>query len=97
MPSLVEIDPVVREKKISKFRQYIFAISNYLRLEKCVSLYLKKKLNLLHPRIFCAKFGRNWLSGSGEEGENVKCLRTDGRTEDGSKAIRKARLTFQLK
>ena len=57
----------------------------------------EKKLNLLHPRIFCAKFGRNWLSGSGEEGENVKCLRTDGRTEDGSKAIRKARLTFQLK
>ena len=42
VPNLVEIDPVVREKKISKFRQCIFAISNYLRLEKCVALYLKK-------------------------------------------------------
>ena len=51
----------------------------------------EKKLNLLHPRIFFAKFG------SGEEGENVKFLRTDGRTEDGRKAIRKARLNFQLR
>ena len=25
------------------------------------------KLNLIHPRMLCAKFGWNWLSGSGEE------------------------------
>lgn len=31
----------------------------------------------------CAKFGRNWLSGTGEfeEIENVKSVQTDGRTD----------------
>ena len=29
----------------------------------------------LHPRMLCVKFGWNWLSGSGEEDENVKSLR----------------------
>ena len=48
MPSLVEIGPVVLEKKIFKFRQYIFAICNYLPLEKGGALHLNK-LNPLHP------------------------------------------------
>ena len=36
-------------------------------------------LNHLHPRMHCAKFGWNWLSGSGEEDENVKSLRQQQR------------------
>ena len=36
--------------------------------------FIWTKLNPLHPRMLCAKFGWNWLSGSGEEGENVKSL-----------------------
>ena len=38
----------------------------YLLLEKCVALHLNK-LEPLHPRMICAKFGSNWPSGSGEE------------------------------
>ena len=38
---------------------------NFLLLEKVWGLHLN--LNPLHPRMHCAKFGRNWLSGSGEE------------------------------
>ena len=30
--------------------------------------------------MFCAKFGWNWLSGSGGENENVKSKQTDGWT-----------------
>ena len=56
-------------------------------------------------RMLCAKFGWNWLSGSGEEDENVKSLQTDGRTDrltdrqtdNGRKVIRKAHLSFQLR
>ena len=29
--------------------------------------FIWTKLNPLHPRMLCAKIGRNWLSGSGEE------------------------------
>ena len=29
--------------------------------------FIWTNLNPLHPRMFCAKFGWNWLSGSGEE------------------------------
>ena len=53
---------------------------NYLPLKKGGALQLKK-LNPLHPGILCAKFGRNWPSGFGEEGENVKSLQTDRQTD----------------
>ena len=43
-----------------------------------ISLHLKN-LNSLHSRVICAKFGWNWLSGSGEEDENVKSLRQQQR------------------
>ena len=36
--------------------------------------FIKTKLNPLHPRMLCAKFGWNWSSGSGEKDENVKSL-----------------------
>ena len=42
MPSLVEIGPVVLEKKIFKFRQCILAISYYLPLEKVGAFHLNK-------------------------------------------------------
>ena len=38
----------------------------YLPLEKGMALHLFK-LESIHPRMLCAKFGRNWPSGSGEE------------------------------
>ena len=34
-------------------------------------------MNIFNPIIFCAKFGWNWPSGSGEE-ENVTNIQTDG-------------------
>ena len=46
---------------------------NYLPWEKGGALHLNK-LESLHPRILCAKLGRNWPSGSGEVDENVKSL-----------------------
>jgi hypothetical protein len=48
--------------------------------------------------MICAKSGQNWPSSSGEEVENVKVYRqTDGQTNDGQRAIRKAHLSFQLR
>ena len=41
--------------------------------------------------MFCAKFGWNWPSGSGED-ENLKSLQSDGQ-----QAIRKAHPSFQLR
>ena len=35
--------------------------------QKRVGPFIWLKLNPLHPRMLCAKFGWNWLSGSGEE------------------------------
>ena len=50
--------------------------------------------------MLCAKFGWNWPSGSGEEDENAKSLQmdgwTNGQTDDGQQAIKKAHLSFQL-
>ena len=43
--------------------------------------FIWTNLNPLHQGILCAKFGRNWLSGSGEDDENVKSLQTDGQTD----------------
>ena len=36
--------------------------------------FIWKNSNHLHPRMFCAKYGWNWSSVSGEEDENVKGL-----------------------
>ena len=43
-----------------------------------VALHLKK-LEFPSSILFCAEFGCNWPSGSGEEDENVKSLQTDRR------------------
>jgi hypothetical protein len=48
--------------------------------------------------MICAKSNYNWHGGSGEEVENVKVYRqTEGQTDDGQQAIRKAYLRFQLR
>ena len=60
--------------------------------------FIWTNLNPLHPRMFCAKFGWNRPSGSGEEDENVKSLQmSDGQTDDRQQVIRKAHLSFQLR
>ena len=76
---------------------YFVIISPWIRAVP----FIWTNLNLLHPRMLCAKFGWNWPSGSGEEDENVKSLQTDGRTDRqtdaGRQVIRKAHLSFQLR
>ena len=37
---------------------------------------------MFYQSMFCAKFGRNCPSGSGEEDKNVKILQTDRQTAD---------------
>ena len=94
--SLVEINPVVLEKKIVKICQFIFKIPQ-LSISPLgrMWLFIWTNLNALHPGTLCAKFGWNWPSGSGEEDENVKSLQTYRRM-DGQQVIRKAHLSFQL-
>ena len=66
MPSLIVISPVVLEKKIYKFRQCIFAISQLSPLEKG-GPFIWRNLNPHHPRMHCAKFVWNWPCGSGKD------------------------------
>ena len=69
--SLVEIGPVVLEKKILKFLLFRY----YLPLEKDMVFHSKKNLTPLHLRMLCAKFGWYWPSGSGEGNENLnRCI-----------------------
>ena len=42
--------------------RYFIIISPWKRVRP----FIWANLNLRHPRILCAKFGENWLSGSGE-------------------------------
>ena len=57
-----------------KFVNVFSQFCNNLPLEKGGALILNK-LESLSPKGFCAKFGWNWLSGSGEKAENVKSVR----------------------
>ena len=58
----------VVQKKTFKILNSIFAISWLSPPWKRAGPFIWKNLNPLHPRIHdCAKFGWNWLSGSGEE------------------------------
>ena len=56
VPSLVDIGPVVLEKKIFKFRQRLFAIMYISPLEKWHGPSFKQILSL-PPSKLCAKFG----------------------------------------
>ena len=74
MPSLVEIGPVVLENILNtSMCRYFFII---YPLEKPRS-FIGRNLNLLYPRIQCAKFDWNWSCDSWGEVANVKCLQTD--------------------
>ena len=68
------IGPVVLEKIFFEIRQCIFAISVVISPWKKAGPFIWTNLNPLHPRMLCAKFGWNWLSGSREEDKNVKSL-----------------------
>ena len=57
--------------------------------------FIFTNLNPLYPRMLCAKFGRNWPSGSGEEVENAKSLQTDRHT-DRQRRAKKAMLNAML-
>ena len=111
--SLVEIGPVVLEKKISfKFVNVFSQFRNYLPFKKCRALHLNK-FKSHSPKDALCQVWLNWPTGSGEEDDNVKSLQTDrqtdrqagrqtGRqtdrqTDDGRQVIRKAHLSFQLR
>ena len=65
VPRLTEIDQVILEKKDFwlKLTQWFWRKNYYF--STCI--FIKNKLESLHPRTFCAKFGWDWFSGSGEE------------------------------
>ena len=101
VPQLVEIGQVVLEEIIflilSMHFRYFIIISPWKR----AGPFIFTNLNILHPRMLCAKFGWNWPSGSEEEYENVKSLQTDRwkdkQTDDGRQVIRNAHLSLQLR
>ena len=70
MPRLVEIGPVVLERKILKFLQCIFGALHFLPLENGGALHLNN-LEYLSPKdalsIVPSLVEINWPSGSGEE------------------------------
>ena len=63
-------------RRFFNFVNVFLLFRNYLPLEKGGS-FICSNLSPLHPRMHCAKFGRNWPSGFGEEDENAKSLQTD--------------------
>ena len=73
VPSLVEIGLLILEKKFFKFGNVFLLFCYYLPFEEGITLFLKTNFNPLYPRIRCAKFDWNWLSGSREE--DKKCER----------------------
>ena len=92
MPSLVEICPVVLKKKIFKFFQCIFAISLLFLLGKGRGPSFEN-LNFHHPSL--VKIGQVVLEKKSKIGKVYR--RTDGQTDDGRQAIRKAHLSFKLR
>ena len=67
VPSLVEIGSVVLEKKIISISSIYFHYFVIISPWKRAGPIFWTNLNPLHPRMLCAKFGWNWLCGSGEE------------------------------
>ena len=65
---LVKIGPLVQENKIFHICRCNFAV--IFPLEK-VMAFIWTNLNLLHPRMRCAKFGWNYIGDSEEEVEIV--------------------------
>ena len=88
---LVEIDPVVLEKKIFKFRHYIFAISRLSPLDKGLTLHLNK-LESSFPKnaLSLVEIVKVILK------KKVKMWKVYEQT-DGRQGIRKAHFSFELK
>ena len=82
VPSLVEIGPVVLEKKILTFSSMYFHYFIIISPWKKAGPFIWTNLNPLHLRMLCAKFSWNWPSGSGEEDGNLKGLQTDRQKDD---------------
>ena len=62
-------------EKVFKISSLYFCLITIVSLWKTARPFIWTKLNFHHPRILCAKWSWNWLSGYGKEDENVKCLR----------------------
>ena len=58
---------MVLEKMILKFHQCVFTISKLSPFAKRAEVFIWTNLNPIHPRMHGAKFGWNWLSGTGED------------------------------
>ena len=67
MPNLVEIGPLVLEKKIFKICQCILADLLLSPDWKRAWLFIWRNMNSLYPKMICGKFGWNWSSSSGED------------------------------
>ena len=65
--SLVEISPANIEEKTFKKYIYIYYVVPIISPEQMAKPVIWCRLNPLYSKIFCAKFGWNWPSGSGEE------------------------------
>ena len=79
-----------------------FAIFVIISPWKRAGPFIWTKLKPLHPRMLCAKFGRNWHFVLEKKMKMWKVYRrTDGRTDrqtdDGRQVIKKAHLSFQLR
>ena len=78
-----------------KFGQCFFAILLSSFLGK--GSFICTNVNIIEPRMLCAKFGSNWPSWSGDEDENVKCLQTGGQTDGRTTDNRRSeKLTWAL-
>ena len=64
-------------KQLKSINTYDYIITLIKRRRKNINFMITYCFFHLypHPRMLCAKIGWNWLSGSGEEDENVKSLR----------------------
>ena len=94
MPSLIEIGPLVLEKKIFKNFQNFLLFCDYLPLGKGNPLHFNN-LESTPPKddlcqVWLKLAQRFWR-------RSRKCKRTDGRTDDRQRAIRIAHLSFQLR
>ena len=74
VPSWLKLAQWFWRRRFFNFINVISSFRNYLPFERG-GAFISTNLYPLHPRMLCVKFGWNWLSGSGEEDENVKSLR----------------------
>ena len=89
VPSLVEIGPLVLEKKILKFCQCISAISLLCPLGKMPGISFEQTWISFSQECFVLSLVEIGI-GSGEKGKNVKSLQTD--REKGRQMIKKSSL-----